>query len=321
MEAFAHAPKDFKTAAGLTGFLGHLCSQSAKEQIHLFANTYERQHPAKKLPCPDPIPKIIHQIWLGPKPLPKDYQAYGLGWQKKHPSWEYRLWRERDLETIPFKEKPYYDEAQSYGEKSDLARIAILRHCGGVYLDVDMECVTPLDPLRSRYQAAFCLRSIPVLYLASRKDYELPYICCNSFMMMRPHAPFLDLYFEKVAGSWQAYSGNNLTWRERYHPVRLTMPLAALEEIKRVVLRTYRPFHQSVFDYFRTDRDHEIVLPPPFFNPIDTQRSYSKYLIPFYFKALSYALKSRKTSFFPFHQVTPYTIGIHHSKATWIGGL
>ena len=35
------------------------------------------------------IPKIIHQIWLGPLPPP---QRWLDSWRDHHPDWDYHLW-------------------------------------------------------------------------------------------------------------------------------------------------------------------------------------------------------------------------------------
>ena len=38
------------------------------------------------------IPKIIHQIWIGPKPAPTNLMN---SWKNKHPDFEYILWNEQ----------------------------------------------------------------------------------------------------------------------------------------------------------------------------------------------------------------------------------
>ena len=38
------------------------------------------------------IPKIIHQIWIGPKPLPNQYKEFSQKMIEMHPDWEYHLW-------------------------------------------------------------------------------------------------------------------------------------------------------------------------------------------------------------------------------------
>ena len=40
------------------------------------------------------IPKIIHQLWIGPKPRPSKFMAT---WKEKHPDYEYIMWNEEDM--------------------------------------------------------------------------------------------------------------------------------------------------------------------------------------------------------------------------------
>jgi mannosyltransferase OCH1-like enzyme len=40
------------------------------------------------------IPKVIHQIWIGPKPAPKQMMQT---WKEKHPGFEYILWNEEEI--------------------------------------------------------------------------------------------------------------------------------------------------------------------------------------------------------------------------------
>ncbi len=90
------------------------------------------------------IPKIIHQIWIG-SPLPKKYRNWQKSWKKHHPDWEYKLWTDKDIEEFGLVNKHWYDKTPNYGQKADIARYEILYRLGGVYVDMDFECLQPLD--------------------------------------------------------------------------------------------------------------------------------------------------------------------------------
>jgi mannosyltransferase OCH1-like enzyme len=60
------------------------------------------------------IPKIIHQIWVGPKPLPEFYKKLANSWIKKHPDWKYRLWTDKEVAQINLTNQKIYDKAKSY---------------------------------------------------------------------------------------------------------------------------------------------------------------------------------------------------------------
>lgn len=90
------------------------------------------------------IPKIIHQIWLG-RPMPKEYEQLQESWRHHHPDWHYILWTEEMIQEFGLYNQVYYDMAQNYGEKSDIARYEILYRFGGLYVDCDFECLQSLE--------------------------------------------------------------------------------------------------------------------------------------------------------------------------------
>jgi Mannosyltransferase OCH1 and related enzymes len=98
------------------------------------------------------IPKIIHQIWIG-SPLPEVFKKYMETWQELHPDWQYVLWTDEKVEKelFPLYNQKFYDESDSMGVKSDLLKWEIIYRFGGVYADVDFECLQPLDRLHYTY--------------------------------------------------------------------------------------------------------------------------------------------------------------------------
>jgi len=98
------------------------------------------------------IPKKIHQIWVGDKPIPKLYQKFMQSWKDHHPDWEYYLWTDKDIEDFPWINKTLFDAAKNPGMKSDIWRYEIIYRYGGVYVDCDMKNKRPLDPMHSRLE-------------------------------------------------------------------------------------------------------------------------------------------------------------------------
>lgn len=101
----------------------------------------------------DPIPKIIHQTWRTAA-IPDRWMPYQASWRRAHPDWEYRLWtdaanRRLIAETYPWF-LPVFDAFPRDIQRVDAAKYFILYTCGGVYADLDCECLKPLDPLLAR---------------------------------------------------------------------------------------------------------------------------------------------------------------------------
>lgn len=92
------------------------------------------------------IPKKFHQIWLGPNPLPKEFEKYQKTWKKFHPGWEFLFWTEEnlpeDLDRIEI-----YEKLRSPVERSDLLRLEVVNKLGGIYIDTDFECIRSVEPL------------------------------------------------------------------------------------------------------------------------------------------------------------------------------
>jgi len=91
------------------------------------------------------IPKVLHQIWLGPDPFPPEYAGYQQTWRRLHPGWDFRFWTE---ESLPAGLRPeVYELLRQPAERADILRLELLHREGGVYVDADLECLRPIDPL------------------------------------------------------------------------------------------------------------------------------------------------------------------------------
>lgn len=93
------------------------------------------------------IPKIIHYCWFGRGEMPQLSKDCIASWHKHMPDWEYRLWNEDnfDIDVLPYTKEAY--EAKKYAFVTDYVRLYALQHIGGVYMDVDVEVLKPLDDL------------------------------------------------------------------------------------------------------------------------------------------------------------------------------
>jgi len=94
------------------------------------------------------IPRIFHQIWVGPDPFPEEFAAYQETWLEHHPDWELRFWTE---DTFPKPEELRRPEAaetlRAPWERGDIFRLEVLWRFGGVHVDTDFECRRSIEPL------------------------------------------------------------------------------------------------------------------------------------------------------------------------------
>lgn len=91
------------------------------------------------------IPKVIHYIWLGGKPLPKIAKKCIKTWKKFCPDYQIKRWDESNLniDIFPYVRQAY--DAKKFAFASDVLRYKILYDEGGIYLDIDVKLIKNLD--------------------------------------------------------------------------------------------------------------------------------------------------------------------------------
>ena len=93
------------------------------------------------------IPKIIHYVWIGGNPLPEYVKNNIETWKKYNPNYEIKEWNESNFDINVFKYAVEAYNAKKWGFVGDIIRLYALYNFGGIYLDVDVECVKSFDSL------------------------------------------------------------------------------------------------------------------------------------------------------------------------------
>jgi glycosyltransferase involved in cell wall biosynthesis len=90
------------------------------------------------------IPKILHQIWIGPLPPPMKMMNT---WKEKNPDFEYIFWNETEMSVrnMTFRCQKQIDDMPEYNGKADIMRWEILNKYGGYFVDADSICIEPFD--------------------------------------------------------------------------------------------------------------------------------------------------------------------------------
>lgn len=143
------------------------------------------------------IPEIVHMVWLG-KEFPEKFHNFRQSWIDYHPQWTHILWVDNpenykhgqliedvsdlknklltgcyagkklviDVRHFKLYNQKYYDESHNFGEKSDLFRYEALYEYGGLYADVDFECLKPFNELNRQYDFYCGIQPLDVNALA-----------------------------------------------------------------------------------------------------------------------------------------------------------
>jgi mannosyltransferase OCH1-like enzyme len=80
------------------------------------------------------IPRVIHLIWLGTKPMPSCVSSWTEHYAVRHPEWRVKVWRDEDIERIKLQNQAQFEAAEYFAGKADIARLEILEQEGGVYI-------------------------------------------------------------------------------------------------------------------------------------------------------------------------------------------
>jgi len=99
------------------------------------------------------IPKTIHTFWFSDSSegealiLPERYRKCLESWKKFAPDFEIKIWNRN---TYNAKNCLFYEQAielEYWAFASDYARADVLRRFGGIYMDLDVEMLRPIDDL------------------------------------------------------------------------------------------------------------------------------------------------------------------------------
>ncbi len=169
----------------------------------------ERYTPDAIATEPTAIPKILHQTWKD-NDVPAHLVAYRQSWQTHHPAWEFKLWTDPDNRELIRQHYawflPIYDSYPENIMRVDAARYFILHHYGGVYADLDMECLRALDPLLAAKELVFGLEHPAHGRTLLARSRALQNIVGNAVMASTPNHPFWDHVFKKLVAFHRAPS-------------------------------------------------------------------------------------------------------------------
>lgn len=259
--ALAIQDVDFDHSSGLDlmrQYSAKYLDPDADFKIKQLRDNYERLKPSKVPTSLTPIiPKIIHQIWLGPKELPQNYKYYLQTWKEYNPDWQYRLWTEEDIVKENFESMDLYWLARSYQERSDIARYEILKKYGGLYVDTDIECFANFTELNHKYD--FYTNFEPPAI--NRKKVSI----LNAMIASVPNHPILIETLAQIRKNWdvvedifdEKFSNNKSSFARSAHNL--------------AVQRTMYPFADGVF-HFLNNADlakyKTIILPSGYNVPV-----------------------------------------------------
>ena len=90
------------------------------------------------------IPKILHRVV--PEDVPERFEAFWQAWCEMHPTWQTFTWQD-PLDPCDWELGSLFERCTAGAQLAGLVRIEAVWRLGGVYVDMDMEPVRPIDDL------------------------------------------------------------------------------------------------------------------------------------------------------------------------------
>lgn len=131
------------------------------------------------------FPKAIFQTWKSKVSLPDNYARWSESFKRMNPDFDYVLWD--DFDNRSFIEKyyswflPIYDAYPREIYRADAVRYFFLYQFGGLYADMDTECLRPVTPV---------FESGDVWLGRMGNDPDFPHSIPNAIMASRPLQEF-----------------------------------------------------------------------------------------------------------------------------------
>ncbi|MEU6555906.1 glycosyltransferase [Streptomyces sp. NPDC046915] len=160
------------------------------------------------------IPDLIHQTWKDTD-VPPEWEAWADSWRQRHPGWGYRLWTDADNRAFLQEHYPWflpvYDGYPEAIMRADAIRYFLLDHFGGLYVDLDFECLRPVDDILDGHELVLgCEPEAHTrLLLARRRGFGR--IVGNAFIASRPGHPFWAHVHQQLVGSHKSSSALDAT--------------------------------------------------------------------------------------------------------------
>ena len=142
------------------------------------------------------VPKIIHQIWVGPEPIPERECGFRHKLIEMHQDYDHYIWRDGHIPTLHMPEsmQKVYDlhyASGKYAMAADVLRLFVVYKFGGFYVDIDEEPLQPLDHFL-QFDGVFC-------YHPSQKDdFTIP----NGFFGAEKEHPIMKHLTDAIEFGW-----------------------------------------------------------------------------------------------------------------------
>ena len=199
-------------------------------------------------------------------------QDWVRSWKTNHPDWEYWFWTDRGSrhmihDNFPSKMLSVYADYPYNINRADVRKLLVLYQYGGVFADLDVESLRPIDNLLYKYQCIIAQE--PEEHQALLYEYKHKRYVMSAFMACRPKHPFLKFVIDLLP----QYADRALTLSWNDNILKSTGPMFLAEMLDLYI---------NSSEYNATAEEHVYLAPPEWFMP-----TYDKVNLETYYKKCS----------------------------------
>lgn len=150
------------------------------------------------------IPRKIFQTWKSREVVIPMIKLWQESWKSLNPDYEYTIWD--DTDNLIFVEKHFPDFLKVYSsyEKNicrvDAVRYLYLQKYGGIYADLDFQCLKSFEPLLQSIEEKNADVALGMLSEMDNEIYNVHRIP-NALMISRPNTEFWDFVIHALGRS------------------------------------------------------------------------------------------------------------------------
>lgn len=143
------------------------------------------------------IPHIIHQTYVDEN-IPYKFSEFVKSFIRHNLDWKYYFWTDKSARRLIADRHPgllaTWDHYKKGINRADALRYVVLYEYGGVYVDLDFECLRPLHRVTMKYACMFPTE--PFEHSVFRLN--VPFLLTNAIILCRPKHPFLKQLIDSL---------------------------------------------------------------------------------------------------------------------------
>jgi len=156
------------------------------------------------------IPQLLSQTWKS-ETLPPVADAFRRGWLTYNPQLRYRLYDDAASRAVVADVVPEhldaYDAMPFPVMRADVFRYAVIYRDGGIYADIDMECMRPLPSALFELSGLVSQEAKLDPAFARELFYPMPFQIANCVLAARPGHEFFKAAVERCFSLFAASPG------------------------------------------------------------------------------------------------------------------